>query len=72
MKKTTTIPAAATVASPCRNLCKLDAERRWCTGCWRSIDEITTWSRLSDVQKQAVWQALPARQAAAETDGAAQ
>lgn len=58
--------------SPCVNLCKLDAERRWCTGCWRSLDEIVTWSRLSEQDKQNVWQALPVRRAThgAEADKA--
>lgn len=41
------------VASPCIKQCKLDASGRYCTGCLRTLDEISGWSRASNAQKQA-------------------
>lgn len=35
----------------------------WCSGCWRTLDEIAAWSTLSDDDKRRVWAALPARRA---------
>jgi hypothetical protein len=52
------------VPSPCINVCRLDAQRRWCTGCWRSLDEIAAWARMDDARKWAVVQQLPLRRAA--------
>jgi predicted Fe-S protein YdhL (DUF1289 family) len=49
------------VASPCVNLCRMDAASGWCAGCMRSIDEIVAWSRLDDAGKRTVWARLPAR-----------
>lgn len=34
--------------SPCTNICKMDASSGLCQGCFRSLDEITAWSRLDD------------------------
>jgi len=43
-----------TVGSPCINICKIDEATQRCTGCDRTIDEITRWSRMDDDAKQAV------------------
>lgn len=32
-----------------------------CMGCWRTLDEIATWSRLDNVQKGAILAQLPGR-----------
>ena len=40
--------------TPCRNLCALDAARRFCTGCGRTIDEIVHWRSMSDTAREAV------------------
>ncbi len=42
-----------TVASPCISICALD-ESDICTGCYRSADEITQWSSLSNDKKREV------------------
>ncbi|AXS78637.1 DUF1289 domain-containing protein [Dechloromonas sp. HYN0024] len=34
--------------SPCTNICKMDASLGLCQGCFRTLDEITAWSRLDD------------------------
>ena len=36
------------VSTPCINVCKMDANSGLCVGCFRTLDEITAWSR-SDV-----------------------
>jgi len=42
------------VASPCIDICRLDANGRLCTGCWRTLDEITAWRDLDEEQRRAV------------------
>jgi predicted Fe-S protein YdhL (DUF1289 family) len=58
-------PAAAAVASPCVNVCRMNDRSGWCEGCFRSLDEIAHWSLLDDDEKRAVLAQLPARRAAA-------
>ena len=41
------------VRSPCIANCKLD-EEEVCRGCFRTIDEIISWSSFSNSEKQAV------------------
>ncbi|MCK0139090.1 DUF1289 domain-containing protein [Aliiroseovarius sp. F47248L] len=49
------------VESPCVNICVVHPIARICTGCYRSIDEITAWSRLSPDARRAVLKDLPDR-----------
>jgi hypothetical protein len=51
----------AEVQSPCIRVCVVHPEARICTGCLRSIDEITRWSRMTDDQRSAVMAELPSR-----------
>lgn len=37
--------------SPCINVCTLDADSGLCQGCFRTIDEISVWSRASNEEK---------------------
>ena len=46
--------------SPCINICALD-EQGYCLGCYRSLEEIAGWSRLSAVQQWAIMDQLPGR-----------
>ncbi|RZS54415.1 DUF1289 domain-containing protein [Sphaerotilus mobilis] len=55
------VPAPGGVASPCINICRLDAAKSHCTGCLRRLDEIAGWSRMSDAQKLAVHAAIAVR-----------
>lgn len=57
------LPAA--VPSPCIKLCRMDEQRRYCQGCWRTIEEITLWSKLDDPARLQILQALPQRSAEA-------
>ncbi len=49
------------VASPCVKLCVVHPEARICVGCYRSIDEISAWSRMTPAERSAVMAELPAR-----------
>lgn len=51
----------AEIESPCVKTCVIHPETRLCTGCLRSIDEITAWSRLSNEDRRAVMEDLPNR-----------
>jgi predicted Fe-S protein YdhL (DUF1289 family) len=42
------------VPSPCINLCQLDRDGRFCRGCYRSLDEIAAWSRVSNAEKRVI------------------
>ena len=50
-----------TVPSPCNSICTIDATLGVCIGCYRTLDEIASWMRLSDDAKREVVQSLPAR-----------
>ncbi|MBI5720461.1 MAG: DUF1289 domain-containing protein [Burkholderiales bacterium] len=54
----------APVASPCINICRMEAASGLCEGCLRTLDEIAAWSQLSDAAKRDVWVALEVRRAA--------
>jgi len=49
---------APDVPSPCVSVCRMNADRSFCEGCFRSIDEIRVWSRSDDAQKRAIWERL--------------
>jgi len=49
------------VASPCIDMCRLDAQGTLCMGCWRTLDEITAWRDLDDGQRRAVMDAVELR-----------
>ena len=49
------------IESPCVRVCVVHPEARICTGCYRSIDEITRWSKMSTDARREVIEALPDR-----------
>jgi uncharacterized protein len=55
---------AENVPSPCQSVCRMDAGRALCGGCWRTLDEIRRWSSCSDSEKRAVWALIEQRVAA--------
>lgn len=50
-----------TVPSPCINWCDINPENTYCRGCFRTLNEIASWSELSDQEKLAVWSELEMR-----------
>ena len=51
------------IESPCIRLCVIHPESRLCTGCLRTIEEITAWSRFSPEERRSIMTALPSRTA---------
>ena len=49
------------VASPCINVCRMDAATGWCEGCLRTIDEIAAWGQLDDAARHEIRAALSQR-----------
>lgn len=49
------------IESPCVNICVVHPTERICTGCYRSIDEIGRWSRMSADERRRIMAELPAR-----------
>jgi predicted Fe-S protein YdhL (DUF1289 family) len=55
--------ARAEVDSPCVKICVIHPEERLCVGCYRTMEEIATWSRLSSEGRRAIVDDLPSRAA---------
>ncbi len=49
------------IQSPCIKLCVVHPEERICVGCYRSIDEIGAWSRMTPEARAAIMAELPTR-----------
>lgn len=49
------------IESPCVSICLMHPTERICTGCNRTIDEITRWSAMSAEERQAISDELPDR-----------
>ena len=47
--------------SPCINVCKMDAASGLCTGCYRTIGEITLWTRFDERARRQIVDDLPRR-----------
>ncbi len=49
----------AEVASPCVGVCQMDGQ--FCTGCLRTLDEISAWRGLDGPGRLAVWALIAQR-----------
>ena len=49
------------VDSPCVNICIVHPQANICTGCFRTIDEISSWSNMSDSERKGIIKELPNR-----------
>ncbi|WP_109311459.1 DUF1289 domain-containing protein [Ruegeria sp. AU67] len=49
------------VESPCIQICVVHPTERICTGCYRTIDEITRWSKMDSIERAEIMEDLPAR-----------
>lgn len=52
------------IASPCINVCRMDAKSGLCEGCLRTVDEIAGWAAAPDAQKLLILDAIAQRRAA--------
>lgn len=57
---------AMSIVSPCINICRMSPASGYCEGCFRTIPEITEWSRASDLRKTAILAEVSARRQAAD------
>lgn len=48
-------------ASPCIKECTIHPKENICTGCFRTLDEIGAWGRMSNETRLAIMQELPDR-----------
>lgn len=49
------------IESPCINLCQIHPAEEICVGCYRTIEEISAWSRLTAERRAELMAELPAR-----------
>jgi uncharacterized protein len=49
------------IDSPCINVCVVHPSERICTGCLRTIDEISRWSAMSADERTEITKSLPSR-----------
>jgi len=49
------------IDSPCNNVCVVHPTIGICTGCYRTIDEITRWSKFSAEERAEITQSLADR-----------
>ena len=50
-----------TIQSPCINICKMDAASGLCLGCYRKLNEVAAWARLSEGERDAILAEMPER-----------
>ncbi len=51
----------APIATPCVKVCIVDGESGLCLGCYREMQEIAGWARLTDARRAEIMQELPTR-----------
>ncbi|SLN37037.1 hypothetical protein PEL8287_01768 [Roseovarius litorisediminis] len=49
------------IESPCVRICVVHPEARICTGCNRTTDEISRWSKMTPEERQEIMAVLPDR-----------
>ena len=49
------------VDSPCVNICIVHPQANIGTGCFRTIDEISSWSNMSETERKGIIKELPNR-----------
>lgn len=49
--------------SPCTKVCMMDPDSGLCAGCFRTLEEIGSWSVMTEEEKEKVWGELPQRKA---------
>lgn len=59
-----TSPDSDIVPSPCISVCRISADSGLCEGCFRTLGEISAWSRLPVEGKRELWQTIHERIAA--------
>jgi predicted Fe-S protein YdhL (DUF1289 family) len=47
--------------SPCIKICQIDPATKHCSGCFRTIKEIATWSRLTEQERHDIMKEIDNR-----------
>lgn len=53
--------AAEAPPSPCISVCRMDADRQYCVGCLRTLDELRFWGKADATAKRQIWQQIQQR-----------
>ena len=48
--------------SPCISICKLNKSTGFCDGCFRTINEISEWPSMTDMERMSLLETLRQRQ----------
>ena len=59
-------PPPRSIVTPCVQVCIVDGPSGLCLGCYRTLNEIGGWSRLTDEKRAEIMAELPAREAKIE------
>lgn len=51
----------APIRTPCIKVCVVDGESGLCLGCYRRLNEVAGWARLSEAERDRIMAELPAR-----------
>lgn len=51
----------APIKTPCIKVCVVDGESGLCLGCYRRLNEVAAWARLSEAEREAILAELPDR-----------
>ena len=52
------------IASPCVEVCRIDEAAGYCSGCYRTLDEIASWRDCTPSERAAIMSQLDHRRAA--------
>lgn len=58
------LSSSQSVPSPCTSVCRMSGDTGLCEGCFRTLDEIVAWSRISDEGengKRSIWSSISQR-----------
>ena len=49
------------ITTPCIKVCVVDGESGLCLGCYRSLQEVAAWQKLTEADRSSIMAELPAR-----------
>jgi uncharacterized protein len=49
------------IKTPCVKVCVVDGETGLCMGCYRQLNEVAGWAKLTDAEREAIMAELPSR-----------
>lgn len=49
------------IKTPCIKVCVVDGESGLCLGCFRKLNEVAGWTKLTDAERERIMAELPSR-----------